>query len=107
MSVCLGVKVEDLDIKKCPSKSTTPESASRDVGACTILSVGRCTCKCLITDWLQGQFKRHIVAYDQEKVGGYISNFVVSYCQKTSFWAGEGMIYRKVTAIGTVGRRPE
>ena len=37
MSVCPGVRVEDPDVKKYPFKSTTPESASRDVGACTIL----------------------------------------------------------------------
>ena len=49
MSVCPGVRVEDPDIKKCPFKSTTPESTSRDVGACTILSVGRYICKCFIT----------------------------------------------------------
>ena len=78
MSVCLGVRVKDPDVKKCPFKSTTPESASRHVRACIILGVGRCTCKCFITDWLQGWFNRHIMVYDREKAGSDISDFVVS-----------------------------
>lgn len=45
-----------------------PESTGWYVGVCTILGVGRCSCK---WNWLQGMFNGHIRAHHGEKVDSY------------------------------------
>ena len=96
MTVCMGVRVEDPDIKNALSNRPPYNPLAEMSERVPPLMSADAPASVSSLIWVQGQFNRHIMAHDREEVGSDIIS--LSYCWKISL--GHGKLLPQVQWVG-------